>query len=737
MKRQLFLLVTLALSLLFFLWSPFGNRDNGETADAYTEKEGELLVPQRNVVIAVVDLRDRGLSFTNPDHIGILEDLQRDFSSLEGLSRVESILNASRVISENDDIIVRRAVPADPGQVTTAYLEQLAAELGDFPELSPFISKNQDTLLFYLYFGNKTPSRQIHLALREIQKKWKGTLPFEYTGRAPIIAETESLLTGDIALFFPVLLVMVLAVFSFFRNLRSLLVSLMLILIAVAFSYGFVHFLGISDSPLILLIPVFSLGLLSDYMIHFFYHHFFTPRYEGYPGVKRVLFFPLSLTALSTLTGFLSLSLINGSGHLQLALIISTAVVVTWFGVFFWLDNDGYPIYERKLFPRFQGAQIRFFGFLAKHRLIIFSAIFLALIWGGIQLFHLTIEPYPIEQLPPSTTIKKADIRINREFYGTMPFFIEVDTGEGNGILKKDTILTMDRIHREMARGNVGYAFSLLTVLKRMNYYFMGDEESFLTTNNFDDFYDALIEQYLLYYSSSVDPLEYESLLDNSYRYFSIKGMIYYKSSKDLNEFFGNMDSIAATLPEGWSLTVNGMVKQLEEEQTNLRKNWVLSFFCGSLLIFVTVLIFYRKLSLALISLVPGAISMIISFGIIGTAGLSIDTFSIIFVAIITGLVIDYSIHTLVALDNMGEVESLEKGFSSIMGYSGIPIFLSFLTSLLSFSVLFFSSFRGARNLGFLLMISLILSFFFSLYLIPLIILPIRLKKERSLREKN
>ena len=158
----------------------------------------------------------------------------------------------------------------------------------------------------------------------------------------------------------------------------------------------------------------------------------------------------------------------------------------------------------------------------------------------------------------------------------------------------------------------------------------------------------------------------------------------------------------------------------------------MLSFLGGSVLIFVTVLIFYRKLSLAFLSLVPSVISMLISFGFISLAGIRIDVFSIIFVAIITGLVIDYSIHTLVALDQLKVVDSLETGFGTIVGYSGIPIFLSFVTSLLSFSVLLLSSFLGARNLGFLLLISLVLSFFFSLYLIPLIILPIRLSKERN-----
>jgi uncharacterized protein len=194
--------------------------------------------------------------------------------------------------------------------------------------------------------------------------------------------------------------------------------------------------------------------------------------------------------------------------------------------------------------------------------------------------------------------------------------------------------------------------------------------------------------------------------------------------------------TIEGILPPGWSLKVHGMVSQLAEEQYKLANNWIMSFLGGSLLIFLTVLVYYRKLRMALLSLIPGVISMVISFGFIGMVGISIDAFSIIFVAIITGLVIDYSIHTLAALEHITEISSLEDGFSQIMGYSGIPIFLSFLTSLLSFSVLFLSSFQGARSLGFLLFTSLVLSFFLSLYLLPLLVLPGRIKSPNA-GEKN
>jgi len=521
---------------------------------------------------------------------------------------------------------------------------------------------------------------------------------------------------------------MVLVIFGSFRSLKAMTAATALIVLSVGSAYALVRFLGIPDSPLLLLIPVFGLGLLSDYGIHYFYHHFHVSKLDEPRGLRKALMFPLSLTAISTVTGFVSLSLINGSGHLQVGLIVSVAVVVTWFGLFFWLDYGNYPAQSRDLMLGFQKAQAKLFSKVAGHRYLLFTALAAALAWGGMQLGNLSIEPYPIEQLPDSTTVKKADMKINQRFYGTVPFFIEVDTGEKQGILRKESLLALQDMHDLFEKEKIGYAFSVLSVLKRMNFYFMGDEESLLEGNQFDEMYDTLIEQYLLYYSSGVDPLDYESLLDNSYRIFSIKGLAYYRNYRDLDHFNAAADALAKNMPPGWSLKVHGMASQLAEEQYKLANNWILSFLGGSALIFLTVLIYYRKLRMALLSLIPGVVSMVISFGFIGMAGISIDAFSIIFVAIITGLVIDYSIHTLAALEKITEIDSLQDGFAQIMGYSGIPIFLSFATSLLSFSVLFLSSFQGARSLGFLLFTSLVLSFFLSLYLLPLLVLPGRIR---------
>ena len=728
MKKVFFVSIVLILAFAAFFLVP---NEDSNVVKPYQEADSQLLIPQRNVVIATIDLESSNISFFDEVTIELLENMNTDFRGITGVTQVDSILTANTVRSDEYEIYISPIIPEKPERTET-FLSDLPRVISEHPELKPYINDSMGSLLFYIYFGYKVSPADINSSLMEVQKNYSD-ISFEYTGKSPIVAKTEILLTDDILVFLPLLLILVMAVFLSFKNIKAIIIAWTLIIISVFTSYSFVRFMGVPNSPMVLLIPIFSLGLLSDYIIHYYYHLFYAPGAKDRFYVRRRLIFPLSLTAISTLTGFLSLLFINGSGHLLLGSIISVSVLITYLGVFLWLPYFEYKLPSRDILPRFQKLQVQFFSFIIKKRKFIYIFLLAVVGWGLFLLPNLKIEPYPIEQLPEESTIKKADKIINDDFYGTLPYFIEIDTGGDELVLNIESLQEIEKIHNLMDSNRVvGYSYSLLTVLKQLSFYFEGDSNLLLQDTEMNSF---VAEQYLLYYSSSVDPLEYESLVNASYRVFSIKGLLYYTNIDTLTEFYNLIDKITVSLPDGWSLKVHGMVSELKAEELSLKKNWIFSFLAGSLMIFIVVLVFYKKLNLALLSLIPGFISMIFSFGLISLAGISIDAFSIIFVAIIIGLVIDYSIHTLGAIDSLNNLESLKEGFSFIISYSGKPIFLSFLTSIFSFSVLFLSSFKGARTLGLLLFSSLLVSFFLSVYLLPIIILPYKLKKEKSIKK--
>jgi len=724
MKKALFVSIVLLLALAAFFLVPARN-DN--VVKPYQDTDSQLLIPQRNVVIITIDLDSSGLTFFSEETIQLLEELNQDLIEIQGVTQVDSILNANTVRSDEYEIFINSII-APKVERTEEYFTGLPQEIGKYPELKPYINESMKSLLFYIYFGYKVSPTAIDKSLTLMQDTYT-EFSLEYTGMAPIIAKTEQLLTADIVVFLPVLLVLIMVVFLSFKNIKAILTAWTLIILAVFASYSFVRFAGVENSPMLLLVPVFSLGLLSDYIIHYYYHLFYAPGNHSVSIVRKRMIFPLSMTAISTLTGFISLLFINGSGHLLLGTLISASVILTFMGVFLWFPYLKFKTPARDILPRFQIMQVRFFSLIVKVRWIIYILLLAILVWGLFLLPNLKIEPYPIEQLPSGNTIKRADRVINEEFYGNIPYFIEIDTGEVGTVLTREALLILDNIHTLLDSSEVvGYSYSMLTILKQLSFYFEGDKDLLLKSDMLGSF---IIEQYMLYYSSSVDPLEYESLINAAYSVFSVKGLLFYQNVDSLTEFYNLIDQIDNTLPEGWSIQVHGMINELKTEERILRRNWIYSFAIGSFMIFVMVLIFYRKLMMALLSLIPGIISMIFSFGIISLAGISIDAFSIIFVAIIIGLVIDYSIHTLGAIESLENLTTLEEGFAFIINYSGKPIFLSFMTSIFSFSVLFLSSFTGARTLGLLLVSSLLISFFLSVYLLPVIILPNRIKREK------
>ena len=451
-KKYGFPVFVLLLFIAFLLFTP---KTKTEKLEIYADIETHLLVPQRNVAVATVDLAKENLSLSDLRDFKSLISLEQSFSEMEGVNRVDSLFSTSVIKSEGDDILVSSLVPDSPSAISESFINDFISDIGKYPELQPYVNSARDRILYYIYFSNNSPPGEINTSLAGVQKVYSEKVPFHYTGRAPILARTAGLLTKDITIFLPLLILLVTLVFLSFRSLRIILTSWTLILLSVGLSYFFIKFLGMEDSPLILLVPVFGMGLLSDYIIHYFYHYMYEPHKQGGKTIKRRLLFPLSLTAISTLTGFLSLLFLNGTGHRQLGTLVSISITVTFAGVFLWLPYQRFATSDKALFPLFAGKQLRVFSFISKHRFFLFMILAVLTVWSMLQLPELRIEPYPIEQLPPSNTVRRADDLINTSFFGTVPFFIEMDTGENNSLLDRESVLAIDEIHSRLEQGGI------------------------------------------------------------------------------------------------------------------------------------------------------------------------------------------------------------------------------------------------------------------------------------------
>ena len=138
---------------------------------------------------------------------------------------------------------------------------------------------------------------------------------------------------------------------------------------------------------------------------------------------------------------------------------------------------------------------------------------------------------------------------------------------------------------------------------------------------------------------------------------------------------------------------------------------------------------------MSVISMLPSLFILLMVSGFCLVLGIQIDEYTIIIVAVSTGLTIDYTIHLLNSIRGIREGSSAGHDYTNNRrqllryGYSlfrsgGLPVFSSFLTSLLAFGSLCLSSFSGAAHFGLLIATAISCAFFIGVFLLPLFFLP-------------
>jgi len=745
--RNIPLLILLVVSLYPVLEQLLPKEETTEVEWA----DSLLPAAARDILLITTDFSGHPQNALDAGGLAIVAEIDRSLAEMKGLRRYSSLLTASVIRAEQDEILVLPFIPESLLQsYDPAAVEQLKARYTDFPEIRPYLSQDFQTCVFYLEPGFTYPS---HDLIRQIENLQSGIetrhgVPLDFSGLRAIRVYNERLLSRDMLKMLPVVFLLVsLIYFLFFRSWKVLMTAWALKLLATTFAYGCFRLFGGQISPFVILVPIFNFGLLSDYLLHMFYHLRRSSASSNGERVRQYLTVPLSLTALTSIIGFASLTLLGGEGHILLAATVGVSILVVYLLVLWWIpstpglataDSRQRKSSVRSLTRRVhRGLTIVFLAvFKARYGVLV---LFPAAIALGILAFpRLEVQPYPLEQFPDSLTIIEAENLLNEKFSGTVPFTLEIDSGQAGSFITKVGLQRLEKAHRTLsANADVGYQDSILTVLKRMHYYFNDADPRYRAIPGVEEEerFSALVEQYLLFYSASASPESYESLIDSAHRIVSIQGILKYRGVRSIAEFQSSLAAVRKQVPPDWRIELSGPLNELFVRQKQLERNWFLAFAAGSLLIFLTVLIFFRSLKMSVISMLPSLFILIMVTGICLTVGIQIDEYTIIIVAVSTGLTIDYTIHLLNSIRGIRKRSAAEHGYTddrrrilrygySLIRSGGLPVFFSFLTSLVAFSSLYLSSFRGAAHFGLLIAAAISSAFFIGVFLLPLFFLP-------------
>jgi len=311
---------------------------------------------------------------------------------------------------------------------------------------------------------------------------------------------------------------------------------------------------------------------------------------------------------------------------------------------------------------------------------------------------------------------------LNDKFGGTTIINVIVEGDETDCIKDPELLRRMDDLQSFAEKHPlVGGSVSMAEYLKRMNKVMNEDRESF---NRVPDSRN-LVAQYLLLYSISGDPDDFDDVVDYEYQNANVSIQMKSDSGEDIGEVFAYLEPRVEESFRGMPLKaiITGRAKMTFLVVSNVIRDQLQSFFVAILAVFLITAIMFRSLRIGLIAIIPIAIASLANFGLMGLLGLPLQVATTFSACVGIGIGIDYTIHffakyrRLTAQGYMGAEANVRT-----MQTSGRAIFFNAVVVAFGFLVLMWSNSPPNRNMGILVSLNMATSFIGAMTVLPCIL---------------
>jgi predicted RND superfamily exporter protein len=264
----------------------------------------------------------------------------------------------------------------------------------------------------------------------------------------------------------------------------------------------------------------------------------------------------------------------------------------------------------------------------------------------------------------------------------------------------------------------VGGTLSITDYIKRMNKVMNEDKEEF---NTIPDSRDA-IAQYLLLYSLSGDPDDFDEVVDYEYKQANITVMLkddHTAVAKKLAE------TVAAYADEHFSnepakINITGYSYVTHVVIDLAVRGMLGSIVLSIVVIYIMAALLFRSFTGGLYNIIPITMAVLLNLGLMGMAGMTIGFANSAAFAVAMGIGVDYAIHLVFKFQRaVAETSELEEANVLTLTTSGKAVFFNAVVVTAGFLVLLASNFTGQQILGQLLSLSMVTSFLGSVTLLP------------------
>ena len=539
--------------------------------------------------------------------------------------------------------------------------------------------------------------------------------------------------------------------FVFFRSFRAVLFSMIIIGILVVWTLGTLVLCGFKITLLSGLIPpvIVTIGVTNAIYLLNKYHLEFNKtknKKEAIKGVVQKMGLAMFLTNLTVAIGFLTLLATDISILREFGIVAGINIMALFFvslvmipSVFYWLPVPTEKHLRHLNFP-IMGAFLKAVDLMVhrKRTAIYVSSIVLALI-SAYGISRLKSISYMVDDMPEQSQVKKDLKFFEANFSGFLPLemMVEFKTRKRRPVLDIKNLEKVEEFENFLDSIPVmSKPLSVLSFIKASKQaFYNGNPEKYNLPSKTEG---AFILRYMK--GQSDNSGLFKSFVDSTFSKMRISCQIADIGSTRLDSLVHIMieprmkATFVSTERDTVITSITGSTKIFIKGNKFLVANLQESLLLAFVLITLSMAILFANVRMIIISLIPNLLALMITAGLMGYFNIPLKASTALIFSITFGISVDNSIRFLAKyrqeiLSNnffipVAVSDSILETGKSIM-YTSIVLFAGFI-------IFAFSSFGGTIALGLLTSITLVISMFTNLILLPALIMTFDKPKKRE-----
>ncbi|MDT8376113.1 MAG: MMPL family transporter [Mariprofundaceae bacterium] len=562
-----------------------------------------------------------------------------------------------------------------------------------------------------------------------------GSEQFYISGRPVIEGVFGVYMPAEMKRMQPIIMaLLLLLLYLSFRTPRGVLLPIAVVLMAEIWMLGTMAALGAPIYTVTTMLPILILAIGIADAVHFLSRERLLAHYQAYAHrkerlieVMHELWKPMLMTSVTTGAGFLSMLASDLPPIRDFGVFAAVGIAYALLITMLLLPAALMLLPEKKQHderrPLFSG-YVEWLGRTVlryPRRIMAFFAALLLISVAGI--LKLDVNASLVDQFKPGDPVRKADRMLNRHFSGTTSLDVMIDTGRENGLLEPVFLQHLIDLQQELEKDPmVGDSSSIAEFLQTMNQALHADDPAWKRVPDSSD----LAAQYLLLYSFSGAPDDFETFMTGDYRQAHIRINMKTDETKVVAALLESLKSktdLWFPKEKGFKVEWAGTGFTVHRLSEMIIDGQVASLAVSILAIFLLCWWMFGRLLIATIAMIPVSLAVTVNYGMMGNIGIPLDIATALTGAMALGIGVDFAIHYLHRYHEESVAgRSYEESVINTNRSVGHAILFNTFVVVGGFLVLLSAALYPQMKLGALIAATMVICYLATCYLFPVLL---------------